>query len=193
VSDLIYKKMAAITAELSGVPKAGWNPTQKFAFRSVDDTVAAVHAALVKHEVVCLPEVLSVERSAYTTSKGSEMHVASVLVGYTFAASDGSMVTTTMAGESADSGDKATSKALSMAFKYALFQTFTIPTGDPDPDSETAEPAEAMIPQTKAKLQLVAALDGDAEAAKAAWNGHDGPISKTDLEAIIATAKGDSK
>ena len=50
-----------------------------------------------------------------------------------------------------------------------------------------------MIPQAKAKLQLVAALDGDAEAAKVAWNGHEGPISKTDLEAMIATARGDSK
>ena len=80
-----------------------------------------------------------------------------------------------------------------MAFKYALFQTFTIPTGDADPDSETIEEVVGMIPQAKAKLQLVAALDGDAEAAKVAWNGHEGPISKTDLEAMIATARGDSK
>jgi hypothetical protein len=37
-----------------------------------------------------------------------------------------------------DSGDKATNKAMSAAYKYAAFQTFAIPTeGNPDADAET--------------------------------------------------------
>jgi hypothetical protein len=69
------------------------------------------------------------------------MHTVSLLVSYTFMAEDGSSVITSMAGEASDSGDKATSKALSMALKYALFQTFMIPTGENDPDSEVVEEA----------------------------------------------------
>ncbi len=40
-----------------------------------------------------------------------------------------------------DSGDKATNKAMSVAFKYACFQTFCIPTENliDDPDADTPE------------------------------------------------------
>jgi hypothetical protein len=42
-----------------------------------------------------------------------------------------------------DSGDKATNKAMSIAFKYACFQVFCIPTEemqDPDAESHKVEP-----------------------------------------------------
>ena len=41
-----------------------------------------------------------------------------------------------------DSGDKATNKAMSIAFKYACFQVFCIPTEEmKDPDSDTPDPS----------------------------------------------------
>ena len=41
-----------------------------------------------------------------------------------------------------DSGDKASNKAMSAAFKYACFQTFCIPTEEMrDPDAETPPPS----------------------------------------------------
>ena len=61
---------------------------------------------------------------------------------YTFYAEDGTFVTAVVIGEGMDSGDKATNKAMSIAFKYALFQIFCIPTEEmADPDSESPEPA----------------------------------------------------
>ena len=52
-----------------------------------------------------------------------------------------------MIGEAMDSGDKATNKAMSAAYKYAAFQTFAIPTeGTPDADAETHEVAHGMAP-----------------------------------------------
>jgi hypothetical protein len=43
-------------------------------------------------------------------------------------------------GEAMDSGDKATNKAMSAAYKYVTFQTFCIPTeGDNDADLTTHE------------------------------------------------------
>ena len=53
-------------------------------------------------------------------------------------ADDGSKHTIRTFGEAMDSGDKATNKAMSAAFKYAAFQAFCIPTeGDNDADAHT--------------------------------------------------------
>jgi ERF superfamily len=176
---LIYAKMAAVMADIKGVPKAGWNEQQRFAFRSIDDTVEIVHNALVKHGVAILPNVLNVDRSSYETSKGSKMNVATVTVEYTFQASDGSFVLTSMIGEAADSGDKALSKALSMALKYVLFQTFMIPTGDPDPDGETV-PEQAIDEN---------ALTGEDKSRIAAL-GSEAGLYRDDLRAAIERAVG---
>ena len=144
-TQLIYKKMADVMADTMPVEKNGYNQAQKFAFRSIDDTVASVRKALVANNVAVLPEVLNVEKTTYQTKSGSTMNVADVLVAYTFVAEDGSSVVTSMAGQAADSGDKALSKALSMAFKYLCFQTFLCGT-DGDPDAEIVEPVATVDP-----------------------------------------------
>lgn len=47
-----------------------------------------------------------------------------------------------------DSGDKATNKAMSAAYKYACMQAFSIPTeGDNDPDATIHEVATRPAPQ----------------------------------------------
>ena len=136
---LIFKKMAQVMADTKSVPKAGRNASQGFNFRTVDDTVQSVNSAMTKHGVVMIPNVLSATYDTETSAKGSTVTTCHVLVAYQFFAEDGSMVEMTMAGEGKDHGDKATSKSLSMALKYGLFQAFLIPTGDPDPDGEVVE------------------------------------------------------
>ena len=136
---LIYKQLASVMADVKPVAKTGYNPSQRFNFRTVDDTVAHVQQAMTKHGVVIVPEVLSSKHETQETAKGGFVTVCNLLVSYTFYAEDGSSVTMSMQGEGRDHGDKATSKALSMALKYALFQVFLIPTGDPDPDSDVVE------------------------------------------------------
>ena len=135
--------MAAVLADTQPVEKNGMNQQQGFRFRSIDDTVASVRRALIKHNVAIVPEVVNVEKSTYQTKSGSVMNVSDVLVNYSFIAEDGSSVVATMAGQASDSGDKAVSKALSMAFKYLCFQTFLCGT-DGDPDAEVAP--EAVTP-----------------------------------------------
>jgi len=186
----IHEAMSKVMADIKGVPKAGWNPSQKFAFRSIDDTVEVVHNALVKHGVTMVPNVINTERSTYQTQKGSTMTSTLVTVEFTFFADDGSCVTATMVGESADAGDKSVSKACSMALKYALFQTFMIPTGDSDPDSEVAPARADLIDVASAKKILLASLDGDVESAKTAWGDRVEAISQSELDAIIQKAAG---
>ena len=78
-------------------------------------------------------------------------------------AEDGSKTTARMIGEAMDSGDKATNKAMSAAYKYAAFQTFAIPTeGTPDADAETHEVAHGMDPHTLADwLQAIEQCDDE--------------------------------
>lgn len=137
---MIYKKMIAIMGDLKAIGKDQYNTHQKFAFRGIDQFINALHPLLVKHEVFITlntgshnEEVREVTRR--TGDKGWDKH-ASLTVTYTFTTIDGSSVSSTVPGEAIDSGDKATSKALAMAFKYCLIQTFCVPTLDmEDPDS----------------------------------------------------------
>lgn len=55
---------------------------------------------------------------------------------FTFAATDGSVSIFTAYGEAMDSGDKATVKAQSVAFRTALFQEFVVPTLAIDPEAD---------------------------------------------------------
>jgi len=61
---------------------------------------------------------------------------------------DGSTHVATIYGEAMDSGDKATNKAMSAAYKYLCLQSFCIPVvGEPDADSETHEVASQKKPE----------------------------------------------
>ena len=66
---------------------------------------------------------------------------------FTFFAEDGTHVEAITIGEGMDSGDKASNKAMAVAFKYACFQVFCIPTEEmTDPDAEVHE-VEAESPK----------------------------------------------
>ena len=60
-------------------------------------------------------------------------------------------------GEGMDSGDKATNKAMAIAFKYACFQVFCIPTEEmKDPDEETPDPVKPQFtPATPEQLHKI--------------------------------------
>lgn len=135
-------------ADIGPVTKSQKNTHQGYKFRGIDQFVNALHPALVKHGVVMVPEVLErVEQIKEVTrsngNSGVDKHV-SLKVKYTFWAEDGSNVSTVMVGEGVDSGDKATNKALSASLKYALIQTFSVPTEDmAEADLESPELGKA--------------------------------------------------
>ena len=59
MESLIASKMAAVLADTQPVEKNGMNQQQGFKFRSIDDTVASVRKALIKHNVAIVPEVVN--------------------------------------------------------------------------------------------------------------------------------------
>lgn len=121
--------------DIGAIGKDQKNTVQGFKFRGIDQFVNALHPALNKHSVFMTPrstqflqEVKDVTRS--NGKAGVDKHV-SIMMEYDFWAEDGSKITIgPIPAEGVDSGDKATNKALSAALKYALIQTFSIPTED---------------------------------------------------------------
>jgi len=108
----------------------------------------------VKYKVFIVPEVLEQTREERTTKNGNTVIYSVCKVKYTFYADDGSSVQAVVVGEGMDSGDKATNKAMSIAFKYACFQTFCIPTEemvDPDTESHEITPKGQKPPKTPPK------------------------------------------
>lgn len=137
---LIYQAIPKVMEEIGCVEKNQKNQQQGFMFRGIDAVMNAIYPALVRNQVFIVPEVLEQEREERKTKSGTNMIYSVCKVRYTFYAADGSSISAVVIGEGMDTGDKATNKAMAIAFKYACFQVFCIPTEEmKDPDSETPE------------------------------------------------------
>ena len=136
----IYETISAVMNEIGAVGKNSKNQQQGFMFRGIDAVMNAISPALIKHHLFIVPEILEQTREERTNSKGTLLIYSICKVKYTFFAEDGSNISAVVIGEGMDTGDKATNKAMSIAFKYACFQVFCIPTEEMvDPDAECHE------------------------------------------------------
>lgn len=139
----VYAAIALMTEKLSkeGISKARKNTQQGYQFRGIDDVYNALAPFLAEAKLCILPNVQSREVVERETKNGGALFYVTVRVDFAFvAAEDGSEHHVVTFGEAMDSGDKATNKAMSAAYKYACMQAFCIPTeGDNDADSTTHE------------------------------------------------------
>ncbi|MDE7406448.1 MAG: ERF family protein [Clostridiales bacterium] len=134
----IYQAIHGVMNEVGAIGKNRKNQQQGFMYRGVDEVMNALQPAFVNHNIFVVPEVLEQTREERTTKNGGQLLYSILKVKFTFYADDGSNVSATVVGEGMDSADKASNKAMSVAFKYACFQVFCIPTEEMvDPDSET--------------------------------------------------------
>lgn len=141
MSKNVYQLIAAVSAEIAqnGISKNRKNTQQGYSFRGIDDVYNAIAPILAHHGLVILPRITHRGVSERTTPKGGVLFYVTVEAEFDFvSAHDGTKHTVKTYGEAMDSGDKATNKAMSAAYKYAAFQTFCIPTeGDNDADAQT--------------------------------------------------------
>ena len=138
----IFETINAVMEEIGAVGKNSRNEKQNYMYRGVDDVMNALNPAFIKHKLFMVPEVVSQKREERQTANGKNTIYSVLSVKYTFYAEDGSSIYTIVPGEGMDSGDKASNKAMSSAFKYACFQVFCIPTEEmQDPDAETPPPS----------------------------------------------------
>lgn len=137
----IYNAVISVMAEIGAVGKNDINKQQGFKYRSIDAVMNALHPAMAKYKIFCVPEVLEQTREERTSGKGNLLIYSICKIRFRFYAEDGSFIDAVTIGEGMDSGDKATNKAMAIAFKYACFQVFCIPTEEmQDPDGESPSP-----------------------------------------------------
>ena len=150
VGGKIFQAIPAIMGEINAVGKNKKNLQQGFMYRGIDDVMNAINPALVHHKVFIVPEILEQSREERQTNKGANLIYSICKMRFRFCAEDGSSIEAVTIGEGMDSGDKATNKAMAIAFKYACFQVFCIPTeeiSDPDAESHTGVQAKGKNPE----------------------------------------------
>lgn len=140
---LAAKALIETMRGLGAVSKSRRNIDQKFNFRGIDDVYNMLHDVLATAGLVTIPVVLERIDGERATKNGGSMAHVKLLVEYHLTAADfSSIVVGPVWGEALDTSDKASNKALAFAHKYAMLQTFTIPTED---TRETLEEREGDL------------------------------------------------
>lgn len=160
---MIYGKIADCMRQLGAIGKTSKNAQQGFMYRGVDAVMNALNPVLTANHVFCVPEVLEQHREERQTRSGGNLIYSILKMCYTLYAEDGSSVSATVIGEGMDSADKSSNKAMSVAYKYAMFQIFSIPTeemADPDADTppESTPKADNKAARNNAWTALATAL-----------------------------------
>lgn len=193
----IYQALSAVMNDVQGVGKDDWNdaPGAKYNFRGVDAVINAVGPVLRKHGVIVVPELVSADYETVIVGKNrTEMASVRLQVKFHWFGPEGDEVVASVASESFDSGDKATAKAHSVAFRTALIETLCLPTNDHDPDKDTYERSpenDPVDPATAAREELLALLkatgrDPGEAADRFAADNHIDIGRSTDVKAIKA-------
>ncbi len=202
----IEAALAAVMNDVTHVGKEGKNSAQGYSFRGIDGVLNAVGPAFRRHGVIALPHVEQSEHHLVEVGKNrTPMRQATVIVRYVFHGPRGDSLDCVVAAEAMDSGDKATSKAMSVAHRTALIQALALPTHEPDPDASSYERASAgesditappastgnsddfPITPFEAKRELLDACGGNADRAREIWgerkfNG----MNRAELDGLLA-------
>lgn len=174
----------------------------RFTFRGIDDVLNAIHGPLVKHGVSIVPRGFDViDNSVTETKKGAHQQHLLGVVHYRVYGPAGDFVEAAVVAEALDTSDKASSKMMSMAYKYLAFQMFSIPvegallesdqdsTERGDPTGGHQPPAHTDSGPTPAEIRghyenAVRILGITVEEASAAWRKNHGNITVDEFWAL---------
>jgi len=140
----VYQAINSVQAELCkiGIAKDSRNNQgQGYNFRGIDAVYNVLSSIMAQNGLVIVPRMIARTCEERVSKSGGALFYVTVEAEFDLiSAEDGSKHIARTFGEAMDSGDKATNKAMSAAYKYMAFQTFAIPTsGDNDADSSTHE------------------------------------------------------
>lgn len=140
----VVQALNEVMKSVGAIAKTDRNQAQGFNFRGIDSVVNAVSPALQKFGVIVTPDVLDYQYTTVEIGRNrTAMGHVRVQVAYTFHGPSGDSIVSTVAAEAMDSGDKASAKAMSVAFRTALLQTLCLPTDEVDPDASSYERSNA--------------------------------------------------
>lgn len=121
------------------------SPELRYSYASETELIAALRPAMVAEDItVSVTEINNIKHDTFVTTRGTTMNRVSLIGIVTFwHAPSGTSRSVMSLGEGMDTGDKATYKALTGMYKYALRQSFCIETGD-DPDKHSSADMESV-------------------------------------------------
>ena len=130
IMDLL-QAVNAVQKEVSFIRKDGNNRHQNYNFASIEGVISSLRDSMIQNGLCLIPfhqEIIGIQNSGKQTrfdlkSTYNLHHIKSA-----------SSISVEVVSSGSDHSDKGFAKAMSMAFKYALLQTFLVPRGMDDPD-----------------------------------------------------------
>jgi hypothetical protein len=152
----------AIPRIIGDLPAIGKDSEMKegprYSYRGIDDIMPHIKQLFARHGVHVAPIFEIVSDTEILVGKYDTKMTRAVVKGmFRFTANDGSSVVAQTIGEARDAGDKAWTKAMTSAFKYAILEVFAIAGAD-DPDDYRPELTQAAPPAPTPNYDRLVAL-----------------------------------
>lgn len=187
----IYAAIAAIQAGVGNIPKDGIGPASQGSYKYVknDDILEKISKLLVEHNVIVRPEIISHELITREIGANRTVALTVVTLKTTYiSVEDGSEFSVVTTAEGADNGDKGGRKAVTQAQKIANLLTFSIATGEPDPDGQDVAPANAAPARESAATRKI--TNAKSNDASSVYNQIKAFLGKHGLSGDVANAIG---
>jgi hypothetical protein len=156
----LREKFAEVRRRLGYIRKRGHNERHNYSYVMAADLAGSVGDILAELGIVVIPQLQSISTE---TPRSSTERIARIVMNYRFVdARSGEELTVRVAGEGADTGDKALYKAMTGALKYALLQSFLLASGD-DPEDEREDMRNVPGPERPITPEQVCELEARIE------------------------------
>ena len=191
----VYQALNAVMRDVQAVRKGERNTHGGFNFRGIDAVTNAVGPALREHGVIVVPNVLDAQYDVVHVGKQQTIMSRVVLrIEWKWYGPEGDFITCVTQGEAFDSGDKATAKAHSVAFRTAMLQTLCLPTDEKDPDVDTYERAAAptgqdLLVQALAEIGVEPGAFARWALSPQGWDTNVRVLSDADLRALAGRVR----
>lgn len=187
----VFTALWAVMRDVRYVGKNGRNEDQNYPFRGIDDVMNALGPAMRRHGLLMFPKVMRRDHERFPKPNNKFGTAVQVDVRYRFLFAPGGKddyVDVEVPGESIDASDKATAKAMSVALRTAMLQTFALPTYDTDPDQHNPE-IQAPQPLTAEEVQAAAGWAADQLDLDAAFLRVRESFGGRPMEGVVLTTK----
>lgn len=151
----VHEALAAVLDALGPIPKNGEAPASMggYKFRRVEDITAALKPLFAKHGLLCVPSVMTRVESQRTTGNNKILYCVDLEICFRFVGPQGDELATNVWGQGTDSGDKATQKAVTSAFKTMLSVVFCISDSEMDAEAHDVPETARRVPAAKDRIE----------------------------------------
>lgn len=159
-----------------GIAKISRNKDQGYNFRGIEAAMNEMSPILIRCGITITPSYSELTVHERESKSGGKLRFVTLKGAFKFEADDGSFVVGEAYGEGMDTSDKATTKAMSIAYRTALFQQFVVPTMAIDTESNIG------VPTREDELQDIALTMIEKFDAGNAWGAYEEFVGIEDQE-----------